>query len=429
MKKIKDRVKSVLRFFWEYKYSLALGVIIIGIALSTVHYLKNGKSVWANISFNYSEASNGLNPNNTRFNSYEISSEEVLGRAIELAGLQDSVSPKELAECINVNPVDTGNSSGDDNYISTTYSISLDASGLDLKNRTAGGLLENVCSAYKSYFLENNGDNQEILKLKLDVTEDNEPYLRLNEIKLRAKQIDRYLNSRMEQNRAFTDAETGQSFDGFDKRLENILDYDIPNASAFIIECGVAESPETLTEILEYKNKMDSISADKQMAYYEADNDGIAVYEKLMSSIIMIPTMDEEEQYYMSRTKTAMDKMARSADAELSEATDYKKEIVGTNYVIEKMRGVKGGGDGLASAREMINKLENGLNDLSDELLSFDKSYIEYKAQNYITFNYYAQSFIQRINVKKTAKEIILLIMLLAGAVYVNAVRKEQKEK
>lgn len=169
-------------------------------------------------------------------------------------------------------------------------------------------LLESVCNAYKAYFLENNGDNQEILKLKMEVTEDSEPYLRLKEIKQRASQLERYMTNRMKQSRAFSDGETGTSFDEFDKRLKNIISYDIPNASAYIIETGAARDSAALTEILEYKNKMEAISADKQMAYYEADNNGIAMYEKLMSSIIMIPTMDEQEQYYMSRTKTAWTK-------------------------------------------------------------------------------------------------------------------------
>lgn len=428
MGKIKNRIKSVLRSFWEYKYSLAVSILIVAIVLSGIHYFENGQSARANISFNYSEASNGLNPNNTRFNFYEMFSEEVLSGAIELAGLQDSITAKELSDCISISPVDTGNANGDDNYISTTYSVFLDISNVDVKNRSVRSLLENICNAYKTYFLKNNGDNQEILKLRLDVTESGEPYLRLNEIKLRANQIERYLSSRMKQNRAFSDSVTGMSFDELDKRLKNIISYDIPNTSAFIIECGVAENSDTLTEILEYKNKMESISADKQMEYYEADNNGIAMYEKLMSSIVMIPTMDEQEQYYMSRTKTAMDKMARNADSELAEATSHKKEIVSTNYVIEKMRNVKSDANGLAYAREMINRLENGINDLSNDLFELDKSYIEYMAQNYITFNYYEASFIQKIAVKKTAAEIIVLLMILAAVFYVNAAGKEQKE-
>lgn len=428
MDKIKNRIKCVLRLFYEYKYGIAAAMLIVCIALSGVHYLGSGNTADATISFNYSEASNGLNPNKTRFNSYEILSDEVMKSAVELAGLQDSTNAKELAKHITVLPVDSGNSSGDDNYISTTYSISLNAAGLDKKNRTALDLLENICNAYKSYFLTNNGDNQEILKIKIGTDEQSEPYLRLNEIKLRANQLEKYISSRMSQNRAFTDSKTGNSFDEYDKRLKNIINYDIPNVSAYIAECGIAKNSEELTEILEYKNKIDGISADKQMAYYTADNNGIAMYEKLMSSIIMIPTLDETDQYYMSRTKTAMDKMARNADSQLAEATSYKKEIVSTGYVIEKMKENQTTEDELSSAGKMINKLENGLDDISTELLAFDKSYLEYKQQNYITVNYTTPSFVQQIDLKKTLPKIVCLLLLLAVGFYLYILRKERKE-
>lgn len=429
MKKIIKRLKNVLRIFWKYKFSIVCIFLFFAIIFSSIHYSQSDKIAGVNVSFNYSEASNGLNPNNTRFNSYEILSEEVLAKAIELVGLQDSLTAQELANYISITPVDTGNASDKADYITTTYAIAVNTKDLKMKNRTAMNLLENICTAYKAYFLENNGDNQEILKLNLEVTKDCEPFLRLNEIKLRAKQLDRYLNARMEENRAFINAETNESFDAFDKRLENIISYDIPNTSAYIIECGVAKNSKTLTEILEYKNKMEQISADKQMENYKADNNGISMYEKLMSSIIMIPTLDEEDQYYMSRTKTAMDKMARAADSELEEATASKKEIVSTNYVIKKMKKSKTGAQKLSSAREMINKLENGLNDLSKELLVFDKSYTEYKAQNYITFNYYNRSFIQRIDIKKTIGELVILGILLTGYLYIRTMRKEKKAK
>ncbi len=54
-----------------------------------------------------------------------------------------------------------------------------------------------------------------------------------------------------------------------------------------------------------------------KQAYYDADKKGISIYEKSMTSIMMIPTVDEDSEYYMSRTKTAMDALARAADSAL----------------------------------------------------------------------------------------------------------------
>ena len=39
------------------------------------------------------------------------------------------------------------------------------------------------------------------------------------------------------------------------------------------------------------------------MAYYNSDNLGIGLYDESMSAIVMIPTLDENREFYMSRTK------------------------------------------------------------------------------------------------------------------------------
>lgn len=120
--------------------------------------------------------------------------------------------------------------------------------------------------------------------------------------------------------------------------------------------------------------------------------------------------------------------MARNADSELAEATSFKKEIVSTGYVIRKLKEAKTDEGKLAAAREMVNRLENELNSLSEELLTLDKAYIEYKAQSYITFNYYEQSFLQRIGIKKIAEETAILLLLLAAGLYIKTVREERKK-
>ena len=72
----------------------------------------------------------------------------------------------------------------------------------------------------------------------------------MNELKQRVRQIEKYMSARMSENRTFSDDDSGLSFDELDKRLQNIIDYDIPNATAYIIECGVASNEAELTRIL-----------------------------------------------------------------------------------------------------------------------------------------------------------------------------------
>ena len=247
---------------------------------------------------------------------------------------------------------------------------------------------------------------------------------------MRAAALNRYLNARLGENKSFTDEAnpdpSTNNFTTLGKMINNLVDYDLPNAMAFVIEGGVARDPAMLTSILEYKNKIDDIDMRTQQAYYDADKKGISIYEKSMTSIMMIPTVDEASEYYMSRTKTAMDALARAADASLADATDYQSEIVSTNYVIQKIRELDAGQPRLAEAQAMVNKLETAINEISEQLFVLDKAYIKYKSQNYITFTYGSASFLQRLSLKKTLMESVAVML---GSAWLLHERKRRKAR
>lgn len=425
MKELKERFKEVLRLFVIYKVRVIGIFLILSMLLGSYHYMMNSYSCSATMSLNYSEASNGLNPNKTRFNSYEIISSEVLNNAIEACGLQGEITPEQLSECISVSPVDTGGASGSDYYISTTYWISFNSLNLKIKTRKAIDILNNICASYKAEFMDKYCDNLNILNLKINTAEDSEPYISIKELMLRVGQLKRYTNARLNENKSFVDSKSGGTFVEIDKALSNISNYDIPNAMAYIIENGVAKDPTVLTQILEYKNKIKSISADKALASYNADIDGINFYNSQMSSIVMVPTIDETDQYYMSRTKTAMDRLAQDADSSLKDCTDYRRDISDTQYVIDninaKLKAKNKKNEATAEeickekldyATSLVSGLEKKLNDISDKLSVVDSSYIEYKEKNYITFRSYEPSFIQRVDLKTTVIEIAVIYAL-----------------
>lgn len=427
MDDIKEKIKQALRHIWTNKYRLFLCLLTLCCLFGLVHYFESADSATASISFNYSEAALGMNPNKTRFNAYEIVSDEVMERAIRRVGLQDSLTASQLAQCLYLSPDSTGSANGSE-YISTNYYLSINTRKLELGSRKATDLLQSVCESYREIFQSSYCDNQSLLKEKLEVTTDCEPYLRLNELEVRAEGLNRYLNTRLQENKSFTDEANPDSstnnFTTMGKKINNLVDYDLPNAMAFVIEGGVAREPSMLTSILEYKNKIDDIAMRKKQAYYDADKKGISIYEKSMTSIMMIPTVDEDSEYYMSRTKTAMDALARAADSALSDATGYQTEIVSTNYVIQKIRELDAGQPRLAEAQAMVNKLENAINEISEELFVLDKAYIKYKSQNYITFSYGAVSFLQRLSLKKTLMESVAVML---GGAWLLQQRKRRK--
>ena len=101
MDDIKEKIKQALRHIWINKYRLFFCLLTLCCLFGLVHYFKSADSATASISFNYSEAALGMNPNKTRFNAYEIVSDEVMERAIRRVGLQDSLTASQLAVSIS----------------------------------------------------------------------------------------------------------------------------------------------------------------------------------------------------------------------------------------------------------------------------------------------------------------------------------------
>ena len=83
----------------------------------------------------------------------------------------------------------------------------------------------------------------------------------------------------------------------------------------------------------------------------------------------------------------------------------------------------------LAEAQSMVNKLEKAINDITSDLFVLDKAYIKYKSQNYITFTYNTDSFIQRVSLKKTLVEAVAALLCGMALLYNRKRRKAGKRK
>ena len=431
MEKLLAALKLATSKFYRCRFRVISGALALGMLLCVLHYYTNSHVAFADMSLNYSEASSGLNPNPTRFNISELVSEKVMSRVTEAAGLDGELEWEELAECVSASAIDKGKSS--EGYISTYYQIGYDQSKLKSKPAHLPGaddMMKLICNTYKSYFLENYGDNKAILDYEPLVGTDGEPYISMSSLEVKLDQISRYINMRMKESKNYTDEETGANFIALMKDIDNLTKYDIDNIYSFILQTGVSKDKETLVSLETYKNRIDKLSYDKYMAYYVADNNGIKLYDKAMSAIVMIPSVDKLNEYYMSRTKTATDTMASDADSELKEAISYEKIISDTNYLIKQVSaGSSKPEENLKSAAEMIVSLDNEVNRISEELKLLDVSYIKHKTQNYLVFSYSQKSFMQKIDLKRTAIEVFAAVVAFYILLLVLTLRKERKKK
>ena len=384
------------------------------IALSACYFiLQSDNTATTEMSLNYEESANGLNPNSTRFNAYELASPTVVEGMLWYCGIDpNDVDLNEVINSISIHPMNAKSFSEDNLYISTSYRITLrkpaSITGVSVKE-----LLGFLCKSYKDNLYAKYSENRSILSFDIDTFNDVEFMEIADLLDLKAQQIEKYLNTRVKQSKTFTEKESDESFKSLVQKAEDLRDYDIAKYRAFIIQAGCSYDKARYIRALSYINRIKRLSYDKDMAAYTVRNDGIKIYNESMISVVMIPSIDQgKNTYYMSKTKTGMDYMASQADDYLLTAQETAKEIATNKDIISKMRAGSNKASDIRKASQMIIDIRRKFTDLSQQIETVDKAYIKYKTKDYLAFKTANPSLMQKL---RPSTLLVLAAALLLG--------------
>ena len=395
---------------WGVKIiALFLGFFLVFCAL---HYIANLHTASTVLSLDYEEASKGLTPNGMRFNVYEIRSPEVMERLIDYAGLSGKVTPDELSECVSVKATHDKNISGNVNYISTSFVVRFTNKGLT--NRiSAKNMLTLLCKAYSEYFVEHYGFNHSILSFDADDLKFNDEYLMaVDLLDLKCRQLEKYVDLRSRESKNYQDPDTGMTFSSLKERLSDFYTYDLAKLRSYIIENGIAKDKTGLISMLDYKIRMDSLMHNKMMAAYDEDNKGVKMYDAAMSAVVMIPTQDEQMQYYMSRTKTGMDNMVKHAQEQLTGTAERMEHIKYNTYLTEKLKAGTANETKMEKADAMIREMEVSLDKIASDIQTVDSGYLNTKARNYISISSDSTGFAEQIGLVSSLLGAALMLIV-----------------
>lgn len=383
----RSRVRKTLIALFKLKVPICI-LLVAAVALSACYFLLSSDSTaTTDMSLNYEESANGLNPNSTRFNVYDLVSPEVVNGMLTYCGIDpDSVDLNEITDCISVRPTNAKSFSEDNLYISTSYRITMRKPS-SVTGASTKEMLGFLCKAYKDHLYANYTENRSILDFDIDTFNDEEFMQIADLLDLKAQQIEKYLNTRVKQSKTFTEQKSDETFKSLSQKVEDLRDYDIAKYRAFIIQAGVSHDKARYIRSLSYVNRIKDLSFDKDMASYSVRNDGITMYNESMISVVMIPSIDQSKNtYYMSKTKTGMDYMAKQADDFLLTAQETSKEIETNKDIIQKMQAGANTPADIAKANTMIQDIRQKFTDLSRQIETVDKAYIKYKTKDYLTF-------------------------------------------
>ena len=329
--------EKLLEFIYQYKKKLFLFFILcFSCGLIWTITQKNQTTI-ITISLNYKNANDGLNPNGSRFNIFDIKSKPVLKRTIEFAGVKNSYSINDLGKDITILQANANSKN-----IPTTYMIQY-TKPLNIHEISSEQMAKFLIKAYKEYFKERYSTNMQIISYDITNYSNTEYLSIIKDLELKTTNISNYIN-----------------------------------------ENGLAKDETSLKNVLEYKNQLLDMDYQTNLVGYKTRKDGISFYDSAMSSVVLIPSKDENNDYYMSKTKIGIDYLAKDANNYLNESEWFQSEIRKNNDILSKL-GTNNFSDTHKKANEMIKNIQTELKAISKSAIKMDREYIDYKNKNYVT--------------------------------------------
>lgn len=300
-------VELLFQGLWKHRLLYLALILLVMCSTSFVMYHLKARTAKMMIALNYEEATRGLYPNNTRFNISLIKSDDVLDRAIAKAGLEGQVTAQDMAENItawasNVNgmqlPSDTTSYK-----IATTYTITYEKNDEIGPRISARDMLSLIVESYKEVFYEDYTYVE--MGISPDWSEcDKQEYMEIGSFfDKECQKLHRFLNTNAKENGTFRSELTGETFTSLRQKVDNFTSIDLEKYDSYVLQSGLSKNRERYISKLEYQNFLKNISYQKLMAEYQNRLHTIEIYDSALTAVVLIPTLDTQNNFYMSRTK------------------------------------------------------------------------------------------------------------------------------
>lgn len=375
------------------------------ISTSYLMYQSKTRSAKAFIALNYEEATKGLYPNQTRFNISLIKSDDVLDRAIEKAGMTGKITAQAMADNITAWAASVDGMqlpSGTTSYkIATTYTVTYTRND-ELDDRiSTKDMLSLIVAAYKEVFYEKY--TYVDVALSPDWSEcDAQEYMEIGSFfEKECNKIRRFLKSRANENGTFRSESVGESFVSLRQQIDNFIDIDLEKYDSYVLQSGLSKNRQRYISKLNYQNFLKNIDYQKYTAEYQNRLHTIDIYDSALTAVVLIPTLDTQDNFYMSRTKVAIDYQAASAESANSAANTTLEQIKKNDYAIQQMESPTASSSAsIATAEEMIRTMQAKITDIIEKTKVINKEYIRYKTKNYLTVSFEQLSMMDELSIK-----------------------------
>lgn len=423
MKNLATRVLFVLR---KYFLRILIFSIVIMLALCLWSYKESPRSTSVVLTFTYPNASEGLFPNGSYFNAYDIFTDDIIETGIRNAGLGDMVHTGDLADEISILP--RSNAS----LLTTQFVITYNAKHGDrLGAVSADGLLASIVYAYIDHFHNTYSNDQLVLNLNVIDEEKMEyiDYVRYYNSAL--NQLIKYLRSQQDNNKDFVSSD-GTTFQELINILERYRTTSLKEIEAIITERGVTQDRNAYIARLNYElwDKSNTFTLNRNMQ--ELYNKILQDYESELTSVVFVPALDSKREFYMSKTKVGIDNYSMKATTYGEAAEETKRQIDRTSLNINTIKDPVNTSTAAVNSQRVDKSLAN-LKEQIDATMNrirvVEKEYSKYKNHNYVTMTPVVPDFTERIGlISAILITVIMDVVLVAVLAFLKREKKSSEE-
>jgi hypothetical protein len=422
-----------VQFLWKHIILAALIVAVLSAATAGLFFREKMNTATMTLIFNYDNATSGLAPNGVKYEISDVTSYEVLQRALELASI-DNLSPSALANCLTVNPP-SGHAydiSDESTYfIATAYNVTITASeALQAQSITLRSMLSLIGRAYQEFFLDKYTDRGIRIDIDTEPNQNEEFMETISRLNQQAVQLQNYLKSRDSEASDFVSINTGESFSSLRQQVQNLINVRIEDCRAYILESGVARNRKRYMSKIEYQNEDLSIRLQKQVKAYKIRMDVIEDYDGEMTSTVLIPTESSTSKFYMSKTQTGIDYIALAAANNVTKASSIQSTIDNNNNIYSHVANASDNSQKeMQKAEQLLSECRAELTRLLNLTNETCKEYSELEASNYLLYSVGSPGLLDSVGGKKLFVFVFLymgMVVLLANYILT---KREKNEK
>lgn len=316
---------------------LIFTLVFVFCCLYAVFQMTNSRYV--TITINSASVSKGQNPDGSAFDIYEILGDEVLEAASEK--LDGKITAAELKRHLSVSDALTAETNlqlkqsildgeHENTHFPTVYSLTYatvtDKTSTDGlvdqiraffrgSARSVDRILEAVAESYQEVYAASHLTYDSMFVIDWSSIDTLDYYNRAEALRTEAMRILRFLQDKANENPIIESSSEKLTYGDLNNDLWQLIHVDIENHQAYIIQNSITKSRKELLRQFRYMEELYKEEKERKTEAYLILDEAVDMYDSTTTKVVFIPALDQNDAFYMNRTKVGLDYLVESADA------------------------------------------------------------------------------------------------------------------